>query len=466
MLSREFGSWAQMGKEGGTCQPEPVRGPFTQPLNLVAKPVFAGGSAEWPVNCAGLEELCAVLRKAATTDNREVLVAVSNRNIFQMLGAFIDGVKKAAVDAFVLCALDEATEKFGASRGVHTYLRKVTARGGGTDNHATSGLKFRILQEFLTVGCSVLLSDVDIIYMADPFKFLYRDADVEGMSDGWDDRTGYGDADYTTPDAVLGWLGEHGTVRIFARNSGLFYLQATHEALALMERMAQRMATESVWDQSAYNQELFRPSSPVHKGVGATMRVMRLECFLNTKVLFRYVRPHAAFHAHRPVSAHVNYHPEKEMRMADISKLYHGGVPNALERWNAGEGMRPNPADGSCSGKVGMGRPGEAESRGLSRAVAGSGPWRWGTVDGVRFEADGSIALGAPLTPGGATSGQWGVVDNQWRKTDTIWALIDGRQYLVLFLRHNWSFVAIRCDDETIFYGLYSGRPFPDRALY
>lgn len=153
MQSREFGSWAELGKEGGTCAPVPPRNPSaTQPLNLIAPRSGASAAAEWPVNCAGLEELCSVLRKAATTGNREVLAAVSNKNIFQMLGAFIDGVKKAGVEAFVLVALDEATAEFGATRGVHTYLRKVTARGGGTDNHATSGLKFRILKEFLTVS--------------------------------------------------------------------------------------------------------------------------------------------------------------------------------------------------------------------------------------------------------------------------------------------------------------------------
>jgi hypothetical protein len=89
-----------------------------------------------------------------------------------------------------------------------------------------------------------------------------------------------------------------------------------------------------------------------------------------------------------------------------------------------------------------------------------------GAVDGVRFEADGTVVLGAALEPGGSTSGEWGVVDNQWRKTDTLWARVDNRQYLILFLRHNWSFLAVRCDDEKLFYGQYSGRPFPARALY
>lgn len=34
---------------------------------------------------------------------------------------------------------------------------------GTGDNHAISALKFKILQEFLELGCHVLLSDVDIV---------------------------------------------------------------------------------------------------------------------------------------------------------------------------------------------------------------------------------------------------------------------------------------------------------------
>ena len=66
------------------------------------------------------------------------------------------------------------------------------SRSGSTDNHATSGLKFRILAEVLSVGASVLLTDVDVVLTKDPFPALYRDSDVEGMSDGWDDDSGYG----------------------------------------------------------------------------------------------------------------------------------------------------------------------------------------------------------------------------------------------------------------------------------
>lgn len=63
---------------------------------------------------------------------------------------------------------------------------------GVGENHAVSGLKFRILKKFLQLGYAVLLSDVDIVTLQNPFNFMYRDSDVESMSDGWDNATAYG----------------------------------------------------------------------------------------------------------------------------------------------------------------------------------------------------------------------------------------------------------------------------------
>jgi hypothetical protein len=44
----------------------------------------------------------------------------------------------------------------------------------------------------MDIGYSVLLSDVDIAILKNPFDHLYRDSDVEGMTDGFDERTAYG----------------------------------------------------------------------------------------------------------------------------------------------------------------------------------------------------------------------------------------------------------------------------------
>ena len=123
-----------------------------------------------------------------------MLAAVSNKNIHAMLGTFLVGVARANITNAVVIALDDPTATFAKAKGAHTYVRHLTSRTGSTDNHATSGLKFAILYEFMAVGCSVLLSDVDVLWLQNPFTLpsLYRDADVEGMTDGWDDRTAYG----------------------------------------------------------------------------------------------------------------------------------------------------------------------------------------------------------------------------------------------------------------------------------
>lgn len=71
-----------------------------------------------------------------------------------MLGLYLDGVQRAGVRHSVVVTLDERTTQFVRQRGggragatlAHEW--KMVARGG-TGNHATSGLKFRILVPWL-----------------------------------------------------------------------------------------------------------------------------------------------------------------------------------------------------------------------------------------------------------------------------------------------------------------------------
>lgn len=48
------------------------------------------------------------------------------------------------------------------------------AQAGTGDNHAVSAMKFGILKQFIELGYSVLLSDVDIVVVQNPFPHLYR----------------------------------------------------------------------------------------------------------------------------------------------------------------------------------------------------------------------------------------------------------------------------------------------------
>ena len=91
------------------------------------------------------------------------MAAVSNRNILHMLGEFVDVVKRVGVTNFMVVALDQSTSEFLVKKQTAHYVRALRSRSGSTDNHATSGLKFQILSELLSVGVSVLLSDVDVV---------------------------------------------------------------------------------------------------------------------------------------------------------------------------------------------------------------------------------------------------------------------------------------------------------------
>lgn len=74
------------------------------------------------------------------------------------------------------------------------YWRKDPKKtaDGSASNHGISALKFQLIKEFLLLGHSVLLSDVDIVTLKNPFDHLYRDEDVEALSDGFDEQTAYG----------------------------------------------------------------------------------------------------------------------------------------------------------------------------------------------------------------------------------------------------------------------------------
>ena len=80
-------------------------GPEPRPLRYIADP-----KGDYPVGCDEFPDLCDVVRRVAL--NREVLAAVSNKNIFYMLGLYIDGLKRTNITNYVIVALDEETAEW------------------------------------------------------------------------------------------------------------------------------------------------------------------------------------------------------------------------------------------------------------------------------------------------------------------------------------------------------------------
>lgn len=266
---------------------------------------------------------------------KELIVALANSNVKEMLKVWFTNIKKVGIPNYLVVALDDSTEEFCKSNDVPVYRRDPdkdidsVARTGG--NHAVSGLKFRILREFLQLGYSVLLSDVDIVYLQNPFDYLYRDSDVESMSDGHNNMTAYGFND-VFDEPAMGWARYAHTMRIWVYNSGFFYIRPTLPSIELLDRVADRLSRETKsWDQAVFNEELFFPSHPGYSGLHASKRTMDMYLFMNSKVLFKTVRKDARLKKLKPVIVHLNYHPDKFARMKAVVDFYLNGKQDALE---------------------------------------------------------------------------------------------------------------------------------------
>uniref|UniRef100_A0A0E0EDS5 Glycosyltransferase n=1 Tax=Oryza meridionalis TaxID=40149 RepID=A0A0E0EDS5_9ORYZ len=191
----------------------------------------------------------------------------------------------------------------------------------------------KILQQ---LGYSVLLSDIDIIFFQNPFDHLYRDADVESMSDGHDNRTAYGFND-VFDEPLMRWARYAHTMRIWVYNSGFFFIRPTIPSIELLDRVAGRLSREpKSWDQAVFNEELFFPSHPGYEGLHISKRTMDIYQFMNSKVLFKTVRKDAHLRKLKPVIVHLNYHPDKSDRMKAVIEFYVNGKQNALEHFPDG----------------------------------------------------------------------------------------------------------------------------------
>ncbi|KMZ61444.1 hypothetical protein ZOSMA_52G00950 [Zostera marina] len=265
---------------------------------------------------------------------KELIVVLANSNVRDMLVIFYENMKRLGIQNYLVVALDEHIETLCKSNGVPVYRRDrdegIDSIGKHGGNHAVSGLKFRILREFLELGYAVLLSDVDIVYLQNPFHHLYRDSDVESMSDGYDNNTAYG-YDHVLDDPSMGWARYAHTMRIWVYNSGFFYIRPTIPSIELLDRVADRLSKNDLWDQAVFNEELYYPSHPGYDGLYASKRTMDIYLFMNSKVLFKILRHTNEMKQIKPVIVHVNYHPEKLPRMKAIIEYYVNGKEDALK---------------------------------------------------------------------------------------------------------------------------------------
>ncbi|XP_016475952.1 arabinosyltransferase RRA3 [Nicotiana tabacum] len=331
---RELNEKLQIAEEG-KCRvheqlvvlTEPKKaGPFGKVKSMRANPPVLPDESVNP-------RLAKILAEVAVEN--EVIVVLANSNVKSMLEVWFTSIKRVGIPNYLVVALDDVIVDFCKENAVSVYKRDPDERvdfiGKTGSNQAVSGLKFRILREFLQLGYSVLLSDVDIVYLQNPFDYLYRDSDVEAMSDGHNNITAYGYNDiFDEPD--MGWGRYAHTTRIWAYNSGFFYIRPTIPAIELLDRVTDRLTGEpNSWDQAVFNEELAFPSHPGYIGLYASRRTMDLYLFMNSKVLFKTVGKDSKLKKLKPVVVHINYHPDKLDRMKAVVEYYVNGKHDALD---------------------------------------------------------------------------------------------------------------------------------------
>jgi arabinosyltransferase len=320
----------QLAGQGGKVVPYKA-GPFGTVKALRTNPTVTPDESINP-------RLDKILEQVAV--RKELIVALANSNVRESLEMWFTNIKRVGISNYLVVALDDGIESFCKSKDVPVYRpdpdEGIDSIGKTGGNHAVSGLKFHILRQFLQLGYSVLLSDIDIIFFQNPFDHLYRDSDVESMSDGHNNITAYGFND-VFDEPSMGWARYAHTMRIWVYNSGFFFIRPTIPSIELLDRVAQRLSSEpKSWDQAVFNEELFFPSHPGYEGLYASKRTMDIYLFMNSKVLFKTVRKDPQLRKLKPVIVHLNYHPDKSDRMRAVIEFYVNGKQNALDHFPDG----------------------------------------------------------------------------------------------------------------------------------
>ncbi|PRW59143.1 Nucleotide-diphospho-sugar transferase family [Chlorella sorokiniana] len=271
----------------------------------------------------------------------EVMIAISNYNLIleSSLVMWLECVQRIpTLKNWLVVAIDEQLRDYCVEHNINHYYRPVVIPDSQKDtgsNHAISAMKYEIIREFLQLGYDVLLSDVDIVTLQNPFDHLYRDSDVEGMTDGHDSGTAYGEI-YGIDDPSMGWSRYAQGTRHMAFNSGLFFVKANEKTIDLMTRIADKLSKQKEWDQSVWNEYIFFLSHGDYKSPQIIARVMDYYQFMNTKVLFKQVRHMPRDQQPKPVMVHANFHPDKSERMRGIIAYYIQGDEHALDKFPGG----------------------------------------------------------------------------------------------------------------------------------
>jgi len=290
------------------------------------------------------EELRALILKTRSADKGEVMLGLANGvmlcqnpkicwwNGGNILESFLEVTwRQLGVRNLILAVLDDETEEYMRATwpGVPTFrpAAKIPNTQEGTHPaNRVSALKYHLLLQFISTGTGVLITDLDLVYVQNPFAHLHRDADVEGQTDGFSEKWSHGQLSGVS-DPTMGWGGGGLYAQVFTINVGCLYVRPTARSANLMMRVAARMAGEKGWDQQIFNEEALFPAHGRSTTGLVSIRIMDYLRFVNSKTFFRSERRRfipgiSAVADSLPVMVHMNYHPDKHKRMLCLIARY------------------------------------------------------------------------------------------------------------------------------------------------
>lgn len=285
--------------------------------------------------------------------NNEILLALANAVMIcqnktvcwweggNILESFLRVLKHANISNYIIGVLDDETEAYLKPKGVNYFRPNVTipkSQDKTREANRVSTVKYILLQRLIQLGYHTLVSDMDLVYIQNPFDHLHRDSDIEGQTDGFDDMA-YGLIE-GIHDASMGWGGGGLYVKIFTINVGCVYVRATCRSYALVKAVYDSLSVAAAWDQQVFNEIAWTQSHGATKNPNAHIRIMDYMLWVNSKVFFKSRRqlflPGAKATAHTPIMVHFNYHPDKHARMLCVMDRYLDGKLSACDKFPGG----------------------------------------------------------------------------------------------------------------------------------
>lgn len=264
-----------------------------------------------------------VLERVANSQG-EVMIAIANDVMTclnpktcwwgggNILASFIMVNKRIGITNYLIIALDDTVSNWCEKEGapyIRVDLEVPDAQKGSRGANMISTLKYDLLADVMLMGYAILVVDLDLVFLRNPFDHLHRDSDLEGSSDGFTKGWAGGQIS-SVSDKSMGWGGGGLYTQLFTINVGCVFVQPSPRTVALARRVAAALKAKPAWDQQVFNEILLMPGYAERPTHGVSLRVMDHMLWVNSKTFFKSERRHffpgASATAKMPVMVHMN----------------------------------------------------------------------------------------------------------------------------------------------------------------